>query len=187
MPGAGDLYAAAVELLSATATALEGTPAGPIGYQAVWPGLPAYDCVPALYVHAGGTSIGNTLPLQPTLQPMQREVVTGVVRLISFTITVLRCAPSIEENGQNILMPSAAEVSQAAADTYGDVWAIWNYLAYAHRPVADGGLGTLFQTPSGRREFEFRDAIPIVSSGGAAGWEIPIGVQLGGYNPGASS
>lgn len=176
MPGGpGDLYAAASELLAAAAAALVDAPGGAIELQAIWPGLPSYDCVPALYVHAGGASVGDTYPLQPPLQPLQRIVTSGEVNLISLTITVLRCVPIVGEQGQNILLPDPVAINASSEEIYGDVWAIWNYLKNAHR------AGTLFQRPSGRREFGFGAAVPIRTSGGAGGWEIPISVELGGY------
>lgn len=188
MPGAGDLYATAEELLSAAATALAtDSPAGGIGYQAIWPGLPSFDCVPALYVHVGGPQVADTIPVQPALQPMQRFQTSGAVLLIQLTVTVLRCVPTIEGDGQTLLLPQPAEVNATAADVYGDLWAIWNYFIFAHLPVSQGGLGTLFQTPSGRREFQLSPAVPVPTSGGAGGWEIPVLVQLGGYRPGDSS
>jgi hypothetical protein len=180
-PGPGDLYAAAQELMAATADAVATSPGGPIdfdhgGVQAIWPGLPSYDCVPALYVHAGGAAIGDTYPLQPPLQPMQRMVTTGQVPLLQLTITVLRCVPVIEEDQQSIVLPSQALIEAAAQQVYGDLWAIWNHLKNEHR------AGNLFQRPSGRREFIFDPAVPVRTSGGAGGWEIPIRVELGGYN-----
>jgi hypothetical protein len=169
------LYDASVELLQAAAAAVATTPGGPIDFQAIWPGLPAYDCVPALFVHAGGPSVGDTYPLQPPLQPMQRIVTSGLVLLIQLTITVLRCVPVIEQEQQSVLLPNPGLISQAAYETMSDVWAIWNVLIDMHRD------GSLFQTPSGRREFILDPAVPVRTSGGAGGWEIPVRVQLGGY------
>lgn len=172
---AGDLYDAASELLAAAAASLMDAPAGPITTQAIWPGLPAYDCAPALYVHAGGVSIGDTMPLQPPLQPMQRMVTTGEVNLLALTITVLRCVPTVVQQGETVLLPSTQLISMAAEDCYGDLWAIWNGLKNQHR------AGTLFQRASGRREFAFDAAIPVRTSGGVGGWEIPVRVELSGY------
>lgn len=174
--GPDDLYQAAVELLTACATALEDSPGGPIQAQAIWPGPPAYDCVPALYVHAGSNSVGDTYPLQPPLQPMQRIQTTGFVDLVAFTITVLRCVPVLRGSGQTLALPLVAEINKSARDCYGDLWSIWNYLKNQHRE------GLLFQNASGRREFMFDPAIPVRTSGGAGGWEITVRVQLGGYS-----
>lgn len=173
--GPDDLYTAALELLTASADALTLRGA-PIDYQAIWPGLPAFDCAPALFVHAGGTSFADTYPLQPPLQPMQQMVTTGEVNLLALTVTVLRCVPTVTQRQQSILLPNAAEVSQAAADCYADLWAIWNHLKNEHR------AGNLYQTPSRRREFRFLPAIPVRTSGGVGGWEIPLAVALPGYS-----
>lgn len=174
-PGPGDLFAAAQELLAAAAAALVEAPAGSIAYQAIWPGLPSYDCAPALFVHAGGTSFADTYPLQPPLQPMQQMVTTGEVNLLALTITVIRCVPVIEQEQQSVLLPSPQIITDAAEDIYGDLWAIWNYLKNQHR------AGLLFQRPSGRREFRFDPAVPVRTSGGVGGWEIPVRVELSGY------
>lgn len=173
--GPSDLYEAGLEYLNACSAALETTDAGAITYQVLWQGLPPYDCVPALFVHAGGPSVGDTYPLQPPLQPMQRLVTTGEVILIQFTATVLRCAPTLLQHGQTVRLPDPATTMAAAKESMDDVWAIWNYCKTAHRD------GSLFQSASGRREFMFQPATPIRTSGGAQGWEIPISVQLGGY------
>lgn len=174
---ASDLFDAAETLLNAASDALTNeAPAGPISFQAIWPGLPAYDCVPMLAVHAGGANVADTYPLQPPLQPGQRIAYGDMVDLVAFTITVLRCVPGIEQVSQTSLLPDPDAITASAADCYGDLWAIWNHLKNEHR------AGVLFQTPSGRREFFLDPAVPVRTSGGAGGWEIPVRVQLGGYN-----
>lgn len=178
MPGPGDLYTAAELLLSAAGEALLTAPAGgiPMTSQAIWPGAPSFDCIPALYVHAGGAQFADTFPLSPPLQPHQQIVTTGEVNLVTMTITVLRCVPVVDQTQQSVLLPSAAAISQAASDCYGDLWAIWNHLKNLHRS------GALFQTPSGRREFRYLPAVPVRTSGGAGGWEIPVSFELPGYS-----
>ena len=178
---ADDLYDAAVTLLAAASDALaQEAPGGPIALEAIWLGRPSYDCVPMLAVHCGGAAVGDTYPLQPPLQPMQRQAYGDMVDLVSLTITVLRCVPTISQNQQGQLLPNPTAISASAKEGYGDLWAIWNHLKNEHR------AGVLFQTPSGRREFIFDPAVPVLTSGGAGGWEIPIRVQLGGYNRPAS-
>lgn len=173
---ADDLFQAAVELRDACIDALTNeAPGGPITPVAIWAGPPSWDCVPAMYIHAGLGQVANTYPLQPPLQPMQRIATTGQVDLVTFTITVLRCMPMIEQRGQIAILPPVADIEAASKEIYGDLWAIWNHLKNEHRD------GNLFQTPSGRREFQFDPAQAIQSSGGAGGWEIPVSVQLGGY------
>lgn len=177
MPGPDDLFDAAVELLGAAAEIIATTPGGPILYQAVWYGPPAYDCVPMLVVHAGGPSIAGTYPLQPPLAEMQRTVTTRNVYLAQLTITVLRCLPTVEEQGQTLLNPDPAVVTAAARIVLADGWALWNGLIARHR------AGTLFGSPSGRREFMLETPMPVRPQGGAGGWEIPVRFQLGSYCP----
>ncbi len=174
----GDLYAAAAELLAAAEVALTDTPAGCPAYRAIWPGRPTFDCCPAVFVHVGGADVGGTLPLVPSLQPMQRMVTTGLVELVALTVTVIRCVPVIEQQGQLAVLPEVPDIQAAAATIHADLWAIWNYFVHAHRD------GILFQYPSGRREFILDPAVAIVTSGGAGGWQIPVRVQLAGYRPG---
>lgn len=178
MPGsATGLYGAAEELLAAAEAALADSPGGPLVHAAVWPGAPAFDCPEALYVYLGGPAVADTYPLQPPLQPMQRSVTTGQVDLVSYTIQVTRCAPVIEQEGQTLRLPSQGSIENAAQTCYGDAWAIWNYLIHAHR------AGFLFQSPSGRREFEVQPVTPLPTSGGVAGFVIPVRVQVPGYQP----
>lgn len=177
-PGPLDLYGAAERLLSLTANAVATTPGGPIDYQAIVQGLPVFDCPPAIYVSAGAVQIADTSPLGPTLQPMQRIVQTGVLDLPVFTITVIRCVEAvILHEGQSLILPSAAAVSSDAYVCYADVWAVWNALIHAHRD------GTLFQSPSRRREFAVDQAIPVRTEGGAGGWLLQVRFQLDGYDP----
>lgn len=182
MPGdAGDLFKTAEEFLAACAKALEDAPAGTILNQAIWQGPPAFDCAPALYVHAGGPSIADTYPLQPPLQPAQRIAETGIVNMVAFTATVLRCIPVLEGDGQTILLPARSEITASSADIYGDLWAIWNFLVYQHRN------GNLWQTQSRRRELILDPAIPLRNSGGVGGWQLQIRVQIGGYPNGPAA
>lgn len=171
----GGLYAAAQELLGAAAAGLALSPGGAISYQAIWPGLPAFDCAPALFVHAGGPSVGDTYPLQPPLQPMQRIVDTGQVNLVLLTITVLRCVPVLTQSQQSVLLPQPAALNASAEETMGDVWTLWNYLYEQHRS------GALFSSPSRRREFSLDPAVAVRTSGGVGGWEMGVRFQLDGF------
>lgn len=177
MSGAvGDLFALAAEYLDACAAGItKQSPGGTIDYQAVSPGEPSFDCVPAIYVHVGGPGMGDTLPLTPAMQPMHRIRTTGLVDLIQMTCTVIRCVPVPEQHGETVTFPAPVDITASAEDTLGDLWAIWNYLITEYR--AD----RLFFSPSGAREFIIDPAVPVHTSGGAGGWEIPIRVQLGGY------
>jgi hypothetical protein len=177
LPGSsGDLWAAALELLNAAADCLLDSIGGPPVYQAIWQGLPPFDAAPALHVHASGPSFAETYPLQPPLQPTQRIVTTGVLEMCVMTVTIVRLIPvPIQEGGQTVSMPSPAEVMASTEVCYSDLWALWNGLVRKHRD------GTLFQSPSKRREFVLDGAVMLKTSGGFGGWEIPVRFNLPGY------
>lgn len=170
---AADLYAAAAELLAASGAALAASPGGAIARAFVSPGPPAWDCCPQLTVHAGGAVAADTAMLQPPLQPGHRIDQGILVNLVPLTITVLRCTPIIEGEGQKMRLPEPADLDAAAAMTIGDLWAIWNWLAARKRDE------TLF--PPDSRELFFDPAVALNTAGGCSGWEIQVRVTLGGY------
>lgn len=171
--GVGDLYTLCAELLAACEEAIAAAPGGPIGRSFVAPGPPAWDCCPQLTVHAGGPAEGDTAPLDPPLQPGHRHADAGAVNLVQMTATVIRCVPTVEALG---VFPPAAAMDAAAQQTLGDVWAIWNHLRSRYR------ARTIFTRPDGeRREVFFDPAAALNPAGGCAGWEIPVRVQMDGY------
>lgn len=170
---ASDLYDTCLTLLQACYEALELTPAGAPDRTFVSPGVPAWDCCPQLTVHAGGPAQGDTAPLQPPLQPGHRVGDGMVVNLVAMTATIIRCAPTVETQGQVAVFPSALELDAAAQIMLSDCWAIWNYLKTRKRE------DLLF--PPKTREMFFDPAVSLGASGGCVGWEMQFRVQLGGY------
>lgn len=170
----GDLFDLCAEYLAACEAAVAVTPGGPITRAYVSPGPPAFDCCPQLTVHAGGVTEAATQPLSPALLPGLREALTGAVPLIQLTATVLRCVPVVGQAGSTGL-PSASSIQAAAVETCADVWAIWHELRKGYKD------GTLFVGNACKRELFFDPAPPINTSGGCAGWQIPIRVSLEGY------
>lgn len=169
---AAGLYDLCREFLEACAEACTIAPAGAIDRAYVSPGMPAFDCCPQLTVHAGGPQQADTAPLAPPLQPGHREQTTQALILVQMTATVIRCSPTLELDGSPT-MPDPALLDASAAETLGDVWTIWNHLATLKRTDALWGPKT--------REVFFDAAIPVMTSGGCAGWQIPVRVQLDGY------
>lgn len=167
-----DLYNLADEYLTACFNALAFTPEGSPDRAFVSPGSPSWDCPEQLTVHVGEPAQADTFPLQPSLAPAHRVTVQGEVDLISMTATILRCVPTMTENGA---MPTPLEIDQAAQQTCADLWAIWSMLKIGKRD------GTLF--PPKDREFFLDPAVAVPQGGGAGGWQIPIRVQLGGFRP----
>lgn len=175
MPGqVSDLYAAAAELLKASEDAvLHYAPGGAIDRAYVSPGPPAWDTAPQLTVHAGGPAQADTAPMAPPLQPAHRVTQQGSVNLVTFTITVLRCAATMPERGGVASFPTVPALNADAYATLGDLWAIWNHLATLKRAEA------LY--PPKRREMFFDPAVAVNTSGGIAGWQLQIRVELDGF------
>lgn len=171
MAGPGDLYDLCREALLGANAALVASPGGAIDRAYVSPGPPAFDCCPQLTVHAGSGAEGATLPGSPAMMPGQRVSTTGAVNLIALVITVLRCVPVASQTKP---VPDAAAIDAAAVLTNGDLWSIWHGMRRAYQ------AGTLF-TGECKREFFWDAALPILSQGGCAGWQINIRVQLDGY------
>lgn len=172
MAGATDLFDLCHEWLSTCVDAVATAPGGPLDYAFVSPGAPALDCE-QLVVWAGGPSEADTLPLIPPLSPGHRTTVQGALHLINITCTVVRCVPTLDNNGR---LPSVADVEAASQRTMGDLWAIWNFTRRRH------GDGLLF-TGLHDRELFMDPAYPLPLNGGLGGWQIPIRVQLDGYRP----
>lgn len=171
-----DAFDLCAEYLAACEAAVATAPGGTILRAYVSPGPPPFDCAPQLTVHAGGPAESDTAPLSPPLVIGERTRLQGAVFQMLMTATVIRCAPVIDDNG---ILPTTTEMEAAAVETISDVWAIWNF---CRTEIRDG---TLFASPSGRREVFFDPAIPVPIEGGTAGWSIPVRVQLDGYSAGS--
>lgn len=174
MGASTDLYDLCAEYLSAAADALLDTPEGVApDRQYVSLGIPPWDCE-QLTVHAGGPAVvvADTLPLQPSLVPLQRVRTQGFVNIVVMTATVIRCMPVTDDSGNP---PDTDDLAAAALQTYSDLWAVWNHVK------AEVRAGTLFAGES--REFGLDPVVPIGPEGGFGGWQIPVRVQLGGYKP----
>lgn len=175
MGAVGDLYALAGELLAAAAEAVALGPGGPIDYQYVSAGIPAWNCCPQLTVHAGGPAEASTQPLAPPLAVGHQAATAGNVHLVSLTVTPLRCAPAFADQAGDVIYPPVALLNATAEETMGDVWAVWNHVRSRYK------AGTLFQATGCARELLFDPAVPVPTQGGCAGWQIPFRVQLDGF------
>jgi len=171
--GSSDLYAAAQEFLVGCWNALADTPDGSPSCYYISPGPPAWDMCPCLIVHASGPQQADTFPLVPALAPGHRPNVQGLVNLVTLTATILRCIPTVGENGE---LPDPTDVEAAAQQTYADLWAVHNHIVRGKRN------GTIF--PPDTREMLVDPAVSVVTQGGCGGWQYTIRVQLDGYVPG---
>lgn len=173
MGAVGDLYQLARELLEACEAAVALAPGGPIPTSFVSPGSPPFDCPPMLTVHVGTVGQTDTIPTSPAQQPGFRVQTTGHVNVAAFVVTVLRCTPTLREVAGGFALPSPAKLEQSAEEIEGDLWAIWNHLATLKRQnLLFAGLC---------RAAYFDPAIPVPIQGGAAGWQLPVRVELDGY------
>lgn len=167
----GDLYAAAEAYLEVCRQALASTPAGVPPKVFVSPGIPAHDCE-MLAVHVGGPAVGDTSPLIPVLATGHR-VETGIqVNLIQMTASVLRCVPTMDEDGG---LPSDLDLSLASQTLHNDLWAIWNFVREAKRTER------LFAPKE--REFYMDPSVAQPQAGGFGGWNIVIRTEVDGYRP----
>ena len=175
MAGPNDLHEIASEFLAGCETAIQTSPGGKITRSYVAPGLPSLDCAPELSVYVGGAVEGITRPLAPPLQLGRREDQTGRVNLVPLTCVVSRCVPTVDAGGH---FPSPTEIEEAAKLTNGDLWAIWNVVPALYRAKL------LFARPDNESRLLFFDpAVPLATSGGVGGFQVPVRVELSGYEP----
>lgn len=168
--GPGDLLAAMQEFFDACVEALETTVGGVPECRYISEGPPPWDTIPSLMVHTVGPVLGDTLPLQPMLQPGHRVTVTGQVNLVGLTATILRCATVINDSGE---LPTPAEHLAVTTLITQDVWAIWNVVKQKKR------AGTLFAPKE--RELFFAPSVAVNQQGGACGWQLTFVTELDGY------
>jgi hypothetical protein len=157
-------YAHAV--LAVAETALATTTAGVPDRSYVSPAAPVFDCCPMLTVHIPAMAEAGTAPVVPVEAPARRGQYGNII-LVTYVVTTLRCAPSIEGN----LLPSVVDMEAAAAEVLEDGWAIWNGIRHA---VQDG---TLFTDCLG---VHFDGGRSVSEQGGCVGWQHTIRAQIPG-------
>lgn len=171
MAGAGDLHAAATELLEACETALATVPAvvpGGLGVpdiSYVTFGEPAADCE-QLTVHVERIGDAST---NSGLQEGTRHRSMRMPQPL-FIATLFRCVPTLSDDGDP---PSSTELTVSARQLHADGWALHNVL---FNMLREGEL------------FEFCrnvvwDGIRRYGPAGAfGGWIVTIRAELDGYN-----
>ncbi len=162
---AQDLLAVAIEALDTLpALGLEGAP----DRSFVSPGQPVLDCcdgaVPGqLTVNAAAV---NDAPTTKGGLDAGRRIVRGKINHTLFLVTIARCIPVADDNGNP---PSMVLLEEAAAQTNADVWALWNVLF---------NLSDEFSSLCGEVFFDgFRQLPPS----NCAGWVGAVRVRLDGY------
>lgn len=172
--GATDLYQLAGEYLFAVRDALNTTVKQAPSRGFVSPGAPAWDCCDQLTVHVVSPQLAPTSPGVGALSDQRRFNLGDYVNYITLTATILRCVPTLDDDGN---LPTVTAMDAAAQTILSDLWAVWNVLSQAK------AAGTLF---AGRcREMTFTPAVSQNPQGGCGGWEISAIVQLDSYRTGS--
>src|SRR5688572_8648866 len=120
MAGTGptDLHALAVELLTASAAALDTIPVyeaslgGAPLRQVIAPGTVVLDCCDQLAVNVGTINEGAS-------------ELGGNINNITLIVTISRCVPVPDSSGNP---PSVEDQTASSAQINADKWALWNYL-----------------------------------------------------------
>ncbi len=173
MAGPGDLFAAAEELLVASAEALDTIPdflgssfAGAPERQLIAPGIPVHDCCEQLVVWVSQIGEGARSPgtLAPTMQ-----ITRPTLRVHS-----TRCVPTgrIEKGTNRYIPPEASVVTAAAEQVEADGWALWNH---CFNLINDDLLFTKCL------DLVQWSMLSLNPSGGCAGWEMQFTIGLDGY------
>lgn len=175
--GPGDLYALAAELRDVctealdtipTFTGLEGLDGAP-EYRFVSEAAPIPDCCDdgMLAVHVNSVADQFARAGQPQAPK------ANVPNLI---VTILRCLPLGEVDGDTYTPPSATEIETAARQTLADGWALWNHIynLIRHEP-------RLFLEDCQRADFLGMQSIRP-GDGQCGGWQLAFAAELGGYD-----
>jgi hypothetical protein len=173
--GPGDLFDLADELLDVCTEALDSIPTftgleellGSPSYRFVADAAPIADCCDdgMLAVHVNAVSDQFARP------PAPASPKANVPNLI---VTVLRCLPLGEVDGDSYTAPTAEEVTASARQTLADGWALWNRIYNMIR--ADQ-----FLTRCQRAEFVGMQSIRP-GDGQCGGWQLSFRAELSGYD-----
>ena len=174
MPGPGDLYDTAYELLLASAEALDTIPDllgtafdGAPTRQFVSPGLPVHDCCEQLGVWVNPIAEGARSP--QTLAPD-----TQITRP-TFRVHATRCVPSGVVVAKKYYPPTPEDLSASAQQLYADGWALWNHIFNLINAEPEA---LLFSKCGDLVNWALQGITP---GGGCAGWEMVFVVGLEGY------
>jgi hypothetical protein len=156
----------AEELLELCAAAIADTDGGPIDLQYVEWGRPAYDCEELV---VSGMGFGEADTRTDTSLGAGKRTVHGRVNLVSFTVTVVRCAAVMDDNGNS---PTKEQTEAKSAEMFAAVWAIWTRVYRAKRD------GDLFEGKC--MDLFFDGASSVDASGGLYGAEIRFRAEIAG-------
>ena len=179
MAGPGDLFDIADELKDVCIAALDTIPD--------WPGLESYDLLGApeysfvspaapipdccddgmLAVHVNNVTDRFSREAEPSAPKLN---------VPSLIVSVLRCVPMGEGEGNSYSPPTVAEEEASARQTLADGWALWNHIYNRIRATAPDAA---FLERCQRANFV---SMQSVRDGMCAGWQLAFLVQLDGYD-----
>lgn len=180
MAGPADLHNLAQAYLDVCTDALDTIPVltsevpalvGAQEIRHVSPGPPVWDCPEMLIVHVAPLNEADTTP--GGLDAGRRAARYARINHVSLVATSLRCIPTVEQSASGAInLPTSEEKTAAAKQINADGWALWNHLFNA---VHAEELLTLCD------EVVMVGIIPVIPSGGSAGWAVTARASLGGY------
>lgn len=180
MAGPSDLHDLALGYLGVCTDALDTIPVltsevpallGAQDIRLISPGPPVWDCPEMLIVHVAPLNEADTTP--GGLDAGRRAARFARINQVSLIATSLRCIPTVEQSPSgSVTLPSAEEKTASAKQINADGWALWNHLFNA---VHAEELLTLCD------EVQMVGIIPVIPSGGSAGWAVTARASLGGY------
>lgn len=175
MPGPGDLFELAQELLDVCTEALDSVPdfaglddlEGAPGYRFVSDAAPIPECCDEgmLSVHVNNVT-----------DRFAREAEPGAPKLNvpSLIVSLLRCVPMGDGEGADYTPPTAAEIETSARQLLADGWVLWNHIYNAIRAEE-------FLTRCRRADFVSMQSIRP-GDGQCAGWQLAFLAQLDGFD-----
>jgi len=166
---ASDLYDLAQDLLLASEGALQSTPRGVPSRSFVGWCDPATDCCDQLTVHI--SQVSRSENVGPS-SGVDRGMLCSSLNVVVMWVTLMRCVPVGELEGDVFVPPPGNAMSVAAYSLLVDVWTLWNRIQSLLRD------GTLFGDDDSCRPIELLPAECIAESGICAGWRIGLIVQV---------
>ena len=151
-------------LLDTAGVCLEDTVAGAPVLQYIAPAFPAYDCCDALIVSVAALSDESTSPLSPIASTGHRTLY-GRVTLATLVVTILRCAPQVQQDGSVL----TADIEAVAAQVQSDGWVLWNCIDCAIRNGVFLDLCSIVH---------FDRAVAIREQGACVGWEMILRCEI---------
>lgn len=129
----------------------------------------AWDPCERLVVHVAGLDAHQPVP---PAGPATAELAASplAVPVADLTVTLLYEIPKIEGGGR---LPPVAEITAAAGRLQAGAMTLWRGIARARR---DGTLAPALDSCDGA---QLSRLVPLGPSGGYAGWELPVRLDLG--------